>query len=142
MHNVIFQDFIHSTRGVLCIVLGLLPLKLQGRIDPCHQTLGRRFLVPARTVELPRAEKPFYIFKFQRKFKLRRVYTVVFDSVCRPRKAAVFKAGHSPVKGNLNVLRKRGTHALYIKFVCVFTLRFDKYLVPRLIRKTHYLIFY
>ena len=21
MHNVIFQDFIHSTRGVLCIVL-------------------------------------------------------------------------------------------------------------------------
>ena len=54
----------------------------------------------------------------------------------------MLQTGNRPVHGILNILGKRAGHPAQIHFVCIFSLRLNKYLMTIFISKFNHLILY
>ena len=56
-------------------------LNLAGGIDSGPQTLGGRFLVSGRAIDLPGQEQTRHPFGFKRRLQLHRVHIIVLDGI-------------------------------------------------------------
>ena len=74
----------------------LQTLPFQMGINACHKSLGGRFLVAGRTVDLPGEIQPPYPLRFQRVEQLRGVEVVILDGIPRCQELGVFQAADGP----------------------------------------------
>ena len=111
------------------------------RIDARQQALCGGLLIAGGAVELPCAVQPLHRLCLQRGAKGRRVHTVVFNGVGRAHELQMLKALYGAVHGVLHVFGQAGGHALKVHLLCVLAARLYKYLMARLFRKAHHLVF-
>ena len=85
-------------------------------------------------------EKSLYILKLQCVFQLSWINAVILYGIGITHYICMLKSRNRPVHPVLHILRHRAAHAVYIHFICIFSLRLDKYLMMILFSELYHLI--
>ena len=95
-----------------------------------NQSLRSSFLVPGRTVDLPRAVEPGQRLDLQSSIERARIDVIVFDRIARDRDLDRLEPFHRPQHPELDIGGERCAHPVRIDQVGAQTFRLEEHLVP------------
>ena len=118
-----------------------LAAHLQRGVQASVQTLGGRFFVAGRAIDLAGEKQPVNLLGFKAALELARVEIVVLDGVARAQDVRVFQTLHGAHQVVLDVKRQAGGDAVRVVLVGGQSLGFQKYLVAGFVGKAVDLVF-
>src|SRR5699024_768788 len=120
----------------------LFPAKdLLRRIDARYKSLCRSLLISVASVKLSGTVEPFHLPKFQRRIKLSCIDTVILNRIGISHNLRMLQPRYRTVHLILYILREGTGHSADIHLIRIFSLRFDKYLMPVFICEFYDLVF-
>ena len=109
-------------------------------VEPGHQPLRRRFLVPRGAVDLPGQEQPGHRPYLERRRQRPRVHMVVFDGIAGAQDPRLLQPRDGGDHRRLHIFRQAGRDAVRIDRVVVQPLGLQEDLVALAFGEAHHLV--